>query len=271
MDTIMPSGRVLQTVGAHYLGQKFAKSFKIEFLNQKNKKEQVHMACYGVSTRLTAAALSIHGDDQGLVIPPKLARWQAVIIPIIMKKKDTRTVDKSHEVKEILKKAGIRVNVDDSNKKSGDKYYYWEMKGVPLRIEIGPNDLEKDVVTVVHRHNKNKKTLSAASETLAGLVQEELDIIEGEMKKTALDFHAEHVKTCMTVEEMQNALETGNVARIPFHSMGEDGKETDKKVHELTGGEVRGHMVGEAAPEEGVKCIITGEPAKFWGYAARCY
>eukprot|EP00009_Paramoeba_aestuarina_P008567 CAMPEP_0201524660 /NCGR_PEP_ID=MMETSP0161_2-20130828/24080_1 /ASSEMBLY_ACC=CAM_ASM_000251 /TAXON_ID=180227 /ORGANISM="Neoparamoeba aestuarina, Strain SoJaBio B1-5/56/2" /LENGTH=544 /DNA_ID=CAMNT_0047924163 /DNA_START=92 /DNA_END=1727 /DNA_ORIENTATION=+ len=271
MDTIMPSGRVLQTVGAHYLGQKFAKSFKIEFLNQKNKKEMVHMACYGVSTRLTAAALSIHGDDRGLVIPPKLARWQVLIVPIVMKKKDTTTVDKAHEIQDLLKAAGIRVKVDDSNQKPGDKYYYWEMKGVPLRIEIGPRDLDGGVVTSVPRHSGKKNTISSSSEKIVELINNELDTIEKEMRKTAFDFHEARVKTCMTVDELKEALEGGNVARVPWHSMGEDGKASDKKLHELCGGEVRGHLVGEGAPEEGTKCIITGEPAKFWGYAARCY
>jgi prolyl-tRNA synthetase len=271
MDTIMPSGRVLQTVGAHYLGQKFARSFDIKFLNDKNKHEFVHMACYGVSTRLSAASLSIHGDDRGLVIPPILARWQVLIVPIVAKKSDDRTVKKAHEVAAILKDIGLRVFVDDSNQSPGEKYYHWEMKGVPLRIEIGPRDLDAGVITAVPRDTREKKTLPAAANEVAGNVRGELDAIHARLRKAAFDFHESHLRTCLSKEDMIAALDAGCVARIPFHSMDHDGEEADKVVHELAGGEVRGWRPDEAPPEEGVMCIITGKPAKHWGYAARCY
>jgi prolyl-tRNA synthetase len=271
MDTIMPSGRVLQTVGAHYLGQKFAKSFDIKFLNEKNKHEFVYMACYGVSTRLSAASLSLHGDDKGLVIPPVLARWQVVMVPIVQKKSDERTRQKAHELAALLTNAGIRTHVDDSNQSPGEKYYYWEMKGVPLRIEIGPRDLAANVVVAVSRDNGSKQTLASEADAFVGLVQDQLNQLAARMKKTAFDFHESRLRTCLTKEEMINALESGCVARIPFFSMGLDGEEGDKLVHEWTGGEVRGYRPGEAPPEEGVLCVATGKPAKFWGYAARCY
>ena len=272
MDTIMPSGRVLQTVGAHFLGQKFAKSFDIKFLNEKNKHEFVYMACYGVSTRLSAASLSIHGDDKGLVIPPILARYQVLIVPIVAKKSDDRTQVKAKEIANALTAIGLRVMLDDSNQSPGEKFYHWEMKGVPLRVEIGPRDLEKGEITVVPRDDRNlKHTISANLEEVGAKIQQELNDVQSRLRKAAFDFHESHVKTCMTKEEMIAALEGGCVARIPFHSMDLDGEEADKVVHEIAGGEVRGWRPDEAAPADGITCIITGKPAKHWGYAARCY
>jgi len=271
LDTIMPSGRVLQTVGAHYLGQKFAKSFKIQFLNEKQKHENVFMTCYGVSTRLTAAALGIHGDDKGLILPPMLARWQVLIVPIIFKKNDDRTAKKAQEIRQILQENGVRAFLDDSKKKPGDKYYYWEMKGVPLRIEVGNRDLENEVVTVVPRNTGVKATIPLASETIAESVKKELTQIADQMRAKAFAFNEERVVTCETKEALISALEKGCVGRIPYYSMGLDGKKGDEIVHEWTGGEVRGSKVGEEAPPQGTLCLVTGEPAKVWGYVARCY
>mmetsp|Transcript_22257 Transcript_22257/g.62528 ORF Transcript_22257/g.62528 Transcript_22257/m.62528 type:complete len:546 (-) Transcript_22257:370-2007(-) len=272
MDTIMPSGRVLQTVGAHYLGQKFAKSFDIKFLNDKKEHEFVYMTCYGVSTRLTAATLSIHGDDKGLIIPPRLARFQVIIVPIVMKKSDKSTIEKAHEIGALLLKHGIRSKVDDSNQRPGEKFYHWEMKGVPLRVEIGPRDLKNGVVTVVARDGGvEKHTLDFNEDTLPGAVAEELEAVQDRLRATAFAFHESRVKTCMEKEELIDAVANGFVARIPFHSMDEDGEASDKLVHEWTMGEVRGHDAKEAPPPEGTKCIVTQKEAKYWAYACKCY
>eukprot|EP00741_Cyanophora_paradoxa_P022386 tig00021463_g21612.t1 len=275
MDSVMPCGRVLQIVGAHYLGQKFAKVFDIKFLNKENQFEHAYMTCYGISTRVLASCLSVHGDDRGLVLPPVIARYEAVIVPIVMAKKGAETsgpgpIEKAHEYKKLLQDAGLRVTVDDSDKKPGEKYYFWEMKGVPLRVEIGPRDVQNGVVTVVSRDTGEKKTVPAAD--LAGGLRALLGELHARLTAKSKEFHESKCKTVTTTAELQDVVRNnGGFARFPFFSMGHDAKEADKQVHEICGGEVRGFRPDEAPPAEGTKCLITGQPAKYWAYAARSY
>eukprot|EP01104_Vermistella_antarctica_P006213 TRINITY_DN16936_c0_g1_i1.p1 TRINITY_DN16936_c0_g1~~TRINITY_DN16936_c0_g1_i1.p1 ORF type:complete len:571 (-),score=167.98 TRINITY_DN16936_c0_g1_i1:144-1802(-) len=271
MDTVMPCGKVLQTIGAHYLGQKFAEVFKIQFLNQKNVFEFAYMACFGVSTRILAACLSVHGDNRGLVVPHTIAQVQVIIVPIIMKKSDTSTVDKAREVEKTLKAAGIRCKVDDSGKRPGDKYYYWEMRGVPMRIEIGPRDLKEDQLTIVPRDTLTKVSVAGDLEKIVDVVREHQKEMLDRMRTKAESFHGDKVKTCTTLEECKETVLVGGFARVPVFSMDKDGEEADKIVHEATGGEIRGYVFGEEAPEEGSVCIATGKPATVWGYVARAY
>lgn len=141
LDVIMPCGRVLQTAGIHYLGQKFAKVFDIAFLDQNNQRKLAEMTCCGVSTRVLASALSIHGDDKGLVLPPVIAQYQVICIPC-GGKREGEVIEPLKEIQKRLQKAGIRCFLDDSKQSMGEKLYYWEMKGAPLRLELGPKDLE---------------------------------------------------------------------------------------------------------------------------------
>eukprot|EP00010_Vexillifera_abyssalis_P004684 CAMPEP_0201552120 /NCGR_PEP_ID=MMETSP0173_2-20130828/14328_1 /ASSEMBLY_ACC=CAM_ASM_000268 /TAXON_ID=218659 /ORGANISM="Vexillifera sp., Strain DIVA3 564/2" /LENGTH=547 /DNA_ID=CAMNT_0047962547 /DNA_START=28 /DNA_END=1668 /DNA_ORIENTATION=+ len=263
LDTVMPCGRVLQTVGAHFLGTKFSSAFDIKFLDEKNKYQLAHLTCYGISTRLLAALLSLHGDDKGLVLPPILARYQVVIVPISMRKKDRESVNaKAKQVQRILEASNVRTYLDDSNQKPGAKYYYWEMKGVPIRVEIGPRDVQNNCVMVATRDNGKKQKLDFAN-LVVGIHQTMEELTE-RLKQNALKHHQDTITTCLSQQEMVDTVKKGGFARIPFYSVAKDGNEGDEKVHELCGGEVRGHLPDEQSPAADQLCIITGKPAKYW-------
>ncbi|KAJ3431901.1 prolyl-tRNA synthetase [Anaeramoeba flamelloides] len=272
LDSVMPSGKVLQAVGAHYLGQKFAKPFDIKFTNKEMKEELGYMTCYGVSSRLLATVIGVHGDNKGLNLPSTVARYHVVIVPILARKSKVPHEDllsKAEELSKTLQSAGIRCKIDNRQLRPGEKYYFWEMKGVPIRLELGQYDYQKNEVRRVLRINSEK--VQHPLDNIVELLQKDLKFVDETLNKRALEFHNSRVTNCSTIEEMQEAIKKGGFARIPYYSVGMDGKEGDKKVHELTGGEVRGTLVGEEPPEEGTLCLITNKPAKVYAYVARSY
>jgi len=163
-DTIMPDGKTLQIGTVHTLGQNFSKVFNIQFETADGKKEYVWQSSYGPSFgRLLSALIGIHGDAKGLVLPPKIAPVQAVIVPVIFKKtgeETARILDYAEKIRERLVSLGVRAEIDTGDRRPGDKYYYWEMKGVPLRIEAGPRDLKAEKVVYARRDTGEKKELS---------------------------------------------------------------------------------------------------------------
>lgn len=154
IEALMHDGQALQSGTTHYFGQEFAKAFDIKFQDEKNEQQFVHQTSWGVSTRLIGAVIMVHGDDEGLVLPPYVAPIQVVIIPIQGQKDSVK--DATYTLYQELKKIGLRVKIDDSTKSPGWKFSEYEMKGVPVRIEIGPRDLEKGEVTLVTRHDRQK-------------------------------------------------------------------------------------------------------------------
>jgi len=139
------------------LGENFAKMFQIQFLDEKNEKKWCWQTSWGLTTRSIGIMIMVHGDDKGLVLPPKIAKVQVVIIPVIFKDSEEKLINKAKELEAQLTKTGIKAKVDDrTNYSPGWKYNHWELKGVPLRIELGPKDLEKEEVRAVVRHNGTK-------------------------------------------------------------------------------------------------------------------
>eukprot|EP00698_Gefionella_okellyi_P003087 TRINITY_DN1289_c0_g1_i4.p2 TRINITY_DN1289_c0_g1~~TRINITY_DN1289_c0_g1_i4.p2 ORF type:complete len:550 (+),score=99.71 TRINITY_DN1289_c0_g1_i4:31-1680(+) len=275
LDTIMPCGRVLQTVGAHYLGQKFAKVFDIKFLNKQQKDELGYMTCYGVSTRILAAVLATHGDNRGLVLPATIARVQVLLVPVLPpgykgQLCDATTAAEARAVAQELKAAGIRAFVDDSDELPGNKFYYWEVRGVPLRIEIGARDMAESKVTFVRRDREKEKrqvSKSAVVSEVQSLFAEQLK----ELRAKCFDHHTAHVETCHSIEEVRVRIGKGGFARVPFIGMGHDCKEAEAVIRDATGGEVRGFAPFEEKPAIGVLCIATGQQATVYGYVARAY
>src|SRR5512133_3770069 len=156
IDAMMPDGKTLQIGTVHHLGDNFAKTFDIKYEAADGEQRYAHQTCYGISERSIAATISIHGDDKGLVLPPEIAPVQAVIIPIIFKKGAEEVLAACKDVQDRLRKAGVRVEIDASDLRPGAKYYKWEMKGVPLRLEIGPRDLQNNVAVAVRRDSGEK-------------------------------------------------------------------------------------------------------------------
>jgi prolyl-tRNA synthetase len=157
LDVVMPSGRLLQLGSVHQYKTNFSKPYEITYETESGDHEHVHQTTYGMSERVLGAMVGIHGDDRGIVVPPKVAPTQVVIVPILFKGKEEGVLEACRGVRDRLVEAGLRVVLDDAEETAGAKYYKWELKGVPLRLEIGPRDLENQVVMAAPRHVEKKK------------------------------------------------------------------------------------------------------------------
>ena len=273
MDALMPDGRVLQVAGIHNLGQNFSKIFNITYEDAGGNRRFVYQTCYGVSTRLMAAMLSIHGDNYGLVIPFDAAPLQVVIIPIVFKGLQERVTDKCLEVEKILRNAGIRVKVDDNpNKTPGEKFYYWEMKGVPTRIEIGPGELDKGNLTVFRRDTRERTTIDEKG-CEEYIIERGKRILESLRGKSEADLQ-DNIRCAKSFEELREYIDKiGGFVKIPFCTADAlTGRECADIIKQKTTAEVRGTLFPE--PEiacETDKCLVCGQKAQHYVYVAKAY
>lgn len=209
-ETMMPNGRTLQVATAHNLGQKFSKVFNIKFENEEGEHEYAWQTSYGPGFgRLLAAVVGVHGDEKGLVLPPKIAPLQVVIIPVVFKDSDNKQImDYVLQLKDVIGGGGIRVQVDDSDKRPGEKYFFWEMKGVPVRIEVGPKDLKEGKVTVVRRDTGEKKQVKFEDLDLNKLFIE----IENNLRDRAQKKFDERQYQAKSIKELDKYLSKGIVS-----------------------------------------------------------
>ena len=205
IEAMMHDGKALQAGTTHNFGDNFAKAFDILFLDKDGKQKYVEETSWGVSTRLIGALIMVHGDDRGLVLPPKVAPIQAVILPIAAHKPGV--TEKAHEIVDTLKAAGLRVHIDERDQSAGWKFNEWEMKGVPVRVEVGPRDMENGVVTVCRRDTLEKSVI--AIDALAEELPKLLDEVQKGLFEKALAFRNEHVKTVTNMEELGEAVQNG--------------------------------------------------------------
>jgi prolyl-tRNA synthetase len=269
LDVILPDGKVLQTVGAHYLGQRFSKPFEVRFETQPGEKEWAYMTCYGISTRVLASVLSLHGDDRGLRLPSPLARWQIVLVPI-MRGDQEAILEHGERLRDLLSDAGLRVKLDGSEVSFGKKCYYWEMKGVPLRIEFGPRDIERGQYIVFRRDDNTKTAVKA--ETIVESVQEAITFYNHSLRAESQSHFQARVVTCATLRQVWEVIESGGgCARFPYHSMEMDGQAGDEILHAICGAEIRGWAPEDEPPPSGTMCLITGKSATVYAYAAKAY
>ncbi len=212
VDTLMPDNKTLQVGTAHHLGNNFAKTFDIKYEDKNGEQQYAQQTCYGISERCIAALVSIHGDDRGLVFPPEIAPVQVVVIPVLFGKSE-EIIKACREVVSRLKGEGFRVALDQSNERPGAKYYRWEMKGVPLRVEIGPRDLKNNAATVVRRDGGSKESVSLNN------IAEEIDRRFGDIHKSLLEkakkSMEERIFDCSTLDEVKDRISEG-VAKIPW-------------------------------------------------------
>jgi prolyl-tRNA synthetase len=204
-DTIFPDGRTLQIGTVHNLGQNFAKTFNIKFEDSEGNQQYAYQTCYGISDRVIAALLVTHGDDHGLCIPPKVAPIQCVIIPIWYKNKKDEVDREVVKLKEELK--DLRVHVDDRDIRPGSKYFDWEIKGVPLRIELGPKDIEEGKVTVVRRDTMERTTISR--ENVKESVKRILASITDNLKARAWDEFKKKIYEATSLENARKIIKEG--------------------------------------------------------------
>ena len=210
IEALMPDGKALQSGTTHYFGQGFAKAFGIQFQGRDGKLANPYQTSWGVSTRLLGSIIMVHGDDNGLVLPPKVAPIQVAIIPVAMNKPGV--IPACREVFERLKNAGIRVKLDESDKTPGWKFSEYEMKGVPLRVELGPRDIENGQCVVAKRNDGTKQFVKL--DELVDKIKELLTVVHEEMYQKAYKFVEDHIVECPKFDDIKPALDGGNYAKI---------------------------------------------------------
>jgi prolyl-tRNA synthetase len=266
IEALMQDGKALQSGTSHFLGQNFAKAFDVKFSDKENKLEYVWATSWGVSTRLIGALVMAHSDDDGLVLPPKLAPIQVVIIPIYKGDEQKRLIDeKVNPIIEDFKALGVYVKYDeDDSRRPGWKFAEYEMKGVPVRIAIGTRDLENNVAEVSRRDKKTKESVSL--DGLANTVLILLNDIQNNIYQKAKDYRDAHITKTDTWDEFVKLLDE----KGGFISAHWDGTaETEEKIKELSKATIRCIPLNNTK-EEG-KCILTGKPSRERVLFARAY
>jgi prolyl-tRNA synthetase len=257
IEALMQDGKALQAGTSHFLGQNFAKAFDVKFANKEGKLEHVWATSWGVSTRLMGALIMAHSDDQGLVLPPKLAPIQVVIVPIY--KGDEELANISAEVEKItsaLKAKGISVKYDNRDtQRPGFKFAEYELKGVPVRLAFGGRDLENNTVEIARRDTRTKETISR--DGIADVIENLLEEIQTNIYKKAFDFRTEMTTEVNSYEEFKKVL-TEKGGFIAAHWDGTP--ETEAKIKEETKATIRCIPL-DNKQEDGV-CMVTGKPSK---------
>ncbi|MGI0073838.1 MAG: proline--tRNA ligase [Nitrosotalea sp.] len=265
MESIMPDGKALQMGTSHFLGQNFSKPFDVKFLDKQNVETFAWQTSWGVSWRLIGALVMVHGDDKGLVLPPRVAPIQIVIVPIYYSLDDRETIlNKANEIKEILKKRDLRIHVDARDEFTpGYKFNDWEMKGVPLRIEIGPKDLAKGKI-VLARRDSSKKSDLAFSEIEEDIVTA-LDDIQQNLYNNAKRFLSERTKNVSDFEQFKKELENGMFLYSPWCG----DQKCEDMVKETTGADIR--VIPLDGKSSNLPCMICKNPSKIDVIFARGY
>lgn len=261
IEALMHDGKALQAGTSHYFGDGFAKAFDITYTNKENKLVNPFQTSWGVTTRLIGAIIMTHGDDNGLVLPPAVAPIQAVIVPIAQHKPGV--LEKAEEIRAKLS-SSVRVKTDDSDNSPGWKFSEYEMKGVPVRIEIGPRDIENNQCVLVTRHNNEKTIVSL--DNLEQEVNAKLKEVHDGLYKKALENREKKTYSCTTLDEITKALEENGDGFIKAMWCGDE--ECEDKVKELTG--VGSRCIPFEQENLSDKCVCCGKPAKhmvYWGKA----
>jgi prolyl-tRNA synthetase len=265
IEALMQDGKALQAGTSHFLGQNFAKAFDVTFADKEGKKNHVWATSWGVSTRLMGALIMTHSDDKGLVLPPRLSPIQVVIVPIY-KNEDQLTIISNYA--RILKRKLSELNIsvkfdDDDNKKPGWKFAEYEMKGVPLRIAVGPIDMENKTVELARRDNLTKSTV--AQDGLPNLLLETLDKIQEELFSKASLFLNENTTMADSIDQMNHILNTKGGFVEAFWN-GES--KSEQKIKDLTKATIRCIPLEDS---ENGNCVLTGEPNSKKVIFARAY
>jgi prolyl-tRNA synthetase len=260
IDVIMPDGKTLQVGTAHHLGSTFAKTYEITYEAENGEQKLVSQTCYGISERCIAALISVHGDANGLALPWEVAPTQVVIVPILLGDKE-KVLAVSRQLQDELSLARVRVQLDTSDDRPGAKFYKWEMKGVPIRLEVGPRDIEKGVVTLVRR-DKVKKTVPM--EGLVQAINKEADELQAALFAKAMKHHGSHVKEVVGIEDAKVQTQAG-VALVPWCGSVECGHELEDRVEANMLGEPQYVTFPEAA------CAVCGKMSAGRAYMARQY
>ena len=260
MEAMMLDGKSLQAGTSHYLGQNFAKAFNIKFLDKDSSQKFGYTTSWGVSTRLIGAIIMAHGDQRGLVLPPKVAPIQVIIVPVAAHKGGV--IEKAKEIESLLVKAGIRAETDVRDMSPGWKFNEWEMKGVPVRIEIGPRDIENNQAVIVRRDNLEKSFLSL--DGIDNAITEILDVVQKDMLVKSRKNRDSRTIEADSLDGILKGVEGQNFVKAGWCGC----RECEDKVKEVAQATARVMCDEDGVPE---KCAICGKPAKHKVIFARAY
>ncbi len=259
MEAMMKDGKSLQAGTSHYFGQNFAKAFEIKFLDRDGAQKYAYTSSWGVSTRLIGALIMAHGDERGLVLPPKVAPEQVVIVPVAAKKGGV--MEKCAEVRASLERAGVRVILDDSDNSPGWKFNEWEMKGVPLRIELGPRDIEEGKAMIFRRDTLSKEAY--ALEGLADTVSALIESVQKDMLEAARARRDERIVYADDMDGILKGVEGGNFVKAGWCGC----RACEDKIKEKTAATARVYAEGETSEV----CAVCGKKAEHTVIFARAY
>ncbi len=265
IEALMQDGKALQAGTSHFLGQNFAKAFDVQYVSKENKPEYVWATSWGVSTRLIGALIMAHSDDNGLILPPRIAPIQVVIVPIFKNQEQFNLIsEKADIIVNNLKAKGISVKYDSRDThKPGFKFAEWELKGVPVRLAIGPRDIENGTVEVARRDTLEKEILQVTN--IAEKIEHLLESIQDNIFKKAYAFREENTFTADSWNEFTQQIKKGGFVRAHW-----DGTtETEQEIKDKTKATIRVIPIN-AKPEQG-KCILTGKPSNKRVVFARAY
>jgi len=262
IEALMHDGKALQAGTSHYFGDGFAKAFNIQFTDKNNTLQYPHQTSWGVTTRLIGAIIMTHGDNNGLVLPPAVAPIQVIIVPVAMHKEGV--LEKARELEAQLKAAGLRVKLDDTDNSPGWKFAEYEMKGFPIRIAIGPKDLENGTVEVARRDTLQKQIVS--SNSLGKFIIGLLDDIQNNLFSKALEFQRQNTTVVNSYDEFKSVI-AGKGGFVLAHWDGTP--ETEAIIKDETKATIR-CIPFDSKPEEG-KCIVTGKPSMQRALFAQAY
>lgn len=266
VEPLSPDGRVIQGGTSHHLGQNFSKAFGIEFLDQNQKKQYGYQNSWGLSTRTIAAMILVHSDNNGLVLPPRVAVNKVVIIPLLFKGKEEKVLEVARKLKEELKEFGAIID-DDTKESAGFKFNKWEIQGIPLRIEIGPRDLENNEVTIVQRDTGDKENINLINlnhnlieDTLETMYQRLFDKAKKMQENLTIEVH--------NIEDFKKAIDEKKRCLVPWA----ESAESEDQIKELTGAKSSciPFMYKDKSLKD-IKCFYSGKPATVWAYFAKSY
>jgi prolyl-tRNA synthetase len=263
-DTLVQDGKVAQGPGTHMLGQHFSKAFEITYLDKSGSRQHVWQTSWGLSTRQLGILVSHHGDDKGAMLPPDIAPYQCVIVPILFSGKEEKVIKEGRKVEAKLNDLGLRTYLDDRDYTAGFKFNEWELKGVPLRVEVGPQDIKNKEVTVVKRTDGKRVHVKL---TRLNSIKKMLGDIQSELLLKSRKFLRGNIADADTLAKLKEEAKKGGFSRANWCGSAE----CEKSIKAETGGaEIRGTLYGkEETPF--AACVHCGSPAKHVVYIARAY
>jgi prolyl-tRNA synthetase len=268
-ESLLPDGRFIQNATTHMLGENFARAYDVKFVDENEQECYANQTCYGPGlSRMYGAMVIMHGDDDGLILPFVLTPVQVVIIPIPKKGSKKVVIDRCQEIEDQLRKAGFRVTFDNTERRPGDKYYYWEMRGVPLRLEIGNREVEDNTATIFRRDLRTRETVS--NKKLVQVLRKLGKAVTEELRQRAQALFDAAIVDANSFEEICDIMESHRVARINFCTLEMEGEACAEKIKDATGAEVRGTKLAVDEKPWG-SCPLCGEPATVVAYVGKQY